>query len=113
MITIEQIRRIAMGLPHVEERPSYGGRPSWRCGQRMFAWVPDDPETLVVWVESVEDKHALIAEAPDRLFTTSHYDGHPIVLALLSNIDIDEAAELITDSWRIRAPKKHLTEFDK
>jgi hypothetical protein len=79
----------------------------------MFTWVRQDPEALVFWVESIEDKHALIAESPDRFFTTSHYDDHPIVLAQLDLIGIDEATELITDSWRIRAPKKHVADLDK
>lgn len=78
----------------------------------MFTWIPDDPEAIVVWAESIEDKLALVASAPDRLFTTPHYDGHPIVLARLDTIDLDEATELITDSWRVRAPKKHVAEFD-
>ncbi len=78
----------------------------------MFTWVRDDPEALVVWVESPEDKQALIDEAPDRFFTTSHYDGHPIVLARLDHIDTDEATELITESWRIRAPKKHVAAYE-
>ena len=89
MITIEQIRAVAMDLPAVEERASSGGRPSWRTGPRMFAWVRDDPEALVVWVQSEEDKHALIASAPDRFFTTEHYDGSPIVLVNLQTIDLD------------------------
>ncbi len=87
MITIDDIRAIALQLPGATERPSYGGRPSWRAGSRMFAWVREDPEALVVWVESVEDKEALIASAPDRFFTTDHYDGHPIVLVSLETVD--------------------------
>ncbi len=66
MITIDQIRAAALALPEVVERASYGGRPSWRAGPRMFAWVREDPEALVVWVDSVEDKHALIATRPRR-----------------------------------------------
>jgi hypothetical protein len=112
MITINEIRRLACGLPGVVERPSYGGRPSWRVGPRMFAWVREEPEALVVWVDSVEDKHALIASAPDRFFTIGHYDGQPIVLVDLAGIDTAEAGELILDSWRARAPKRLVTQFD-
>lgn len=112
MITVDDVRRVAMSLPGVTERPSYGGRPSWRCGPRMFTWVPDDPEALVVWVESIDDKFALIASAPDRFYSTPHHDGHPIVLARLDSIDLDEATEVIIDSWRLRAAKKLVAEFD-
>lgn len=78
----------------------------------MFAWVRESPEALVVWVESVEDKFALIDSAPDRFFTTAHYDGQPIVLVRLDTIDADEVAELITDSWRVRAPAKLVAQLD-
>jgi hypothetical protein len=112
MITIEQIRTMALTMPAAQERPSYGGRPSWRAGPRMFAWVREDPEALVVWVESIEDKDALIASAPDRFFTTDHYHGVPIVLVNLQTVDPDEAGELLVDSWRFRAPKKLVAQFD-
>lgn len=112
MITIEQIRAVALALPGAEERASYGGRPSWRTGPRMFTWVRENPEALVVWVDSVEDKMALIDTAPNRFFTTDHYDDQPIVLVDLDAVDRAEAAELIADSWRFRAPKKLVNGFD-
>jgi hypothetical protein len=111
MITIDDIRAIALQLPGVTERPSYGGRPSWRAGSRMFAWVREDPEALVVWVESVEDKEVLIESAPDRFFTTDHYDGHPIVLVSLAMVEHDEAGELIRDSWCARAPARSVKSY--
>jgi hypothetical protein len=49
MITIDDVRAIALVLPGVTERPSYGGRPSWRAGPgpRWFTWVREltrDPD---------------------------------------------------------------------
>jgi hypothetical protein len=106
MITIDEIRSVALSLPGTFERPSYGGRPSWRTSQRMFAWVREDPEALVVWVESLDDKDALLAADPTVFSTTPHYDGQPIVLVDLDQIELDEATELIVDSWRHRAPRR-------
>jgi hypothetical protein len=71
----------------------------------MFAWIREDPDALVVWVDSLEDKEALITSDPDRFFTTSHYDGHPIILVHLEMVDSDEVTELVTDSWLLRAPR--------
>ncbi len=105
MITEDDIRQLALALPGAYEQASYGGRPSWRTAPRMFAWLRDDPEALVVWVEAVEDKEALIAADPLRFFTTPHYDGQPIVLVRFDAIDADETAELIVDSWLLRAPR--------
>lgn len=112
MITIDDVRDVAMSLPGVEERPSYGGRPSWRTPSRMFTWVRDDPEALVVWVESLDDKEALLSGAADHCLTTPHYDGSPIVLVDLARVDLDTAREYIVDSWRIRAPKRVVARHD-
>ena len=73
MITHDDVRRIALEFPDVEERASYGGRPSWRTPKQMFAWIREQPEALVVWVESEEDKLAIVAAEPDKFFTTDHY----------------------------------------
>lgn len=106
------MRRAALALPGVEERASYGGRPSWRTPQRMFTWIREDPEALVVWVADLDEKEELLASDPDVFFTTAHYDGHPIVLVRLDQVDAHEAGELITESWRQRAPRRAVAAFD-
>lgn len=105
MVTEDEVRRLALDLPGAFERASYGGRPSWRTEPRVFAWLRDEPEALVVWVASLEDKEELLASDPEKFFTTSHYDGRPLVLVELSAIEVDEVRELLTDSWRLRAPR--------
>lgn len=105
MVTEEDVRRIALSLPGAYEQASYGGRPSWRTRPRMFTWIRDEPEAVVVWVDSLEDKEALIASDPGKFFTTSHYDRHSVVLVRLEAVDLEEVTELIGDSWRLRAPQ--------
>ena len=112
MISIEDIRQISLALPGTSERASYGGRPSFRTKQKMFTWVREDPEALVVWVESEGDKLAMIESEPDKFFTTDHYDGHAIVLVRLESVDLQEASELIEDSFRQRATKTLIKELD-
>lgn len=112
MVTVDDIREIASNLPGAYEQASYGGRPAWRTKPRGFAWVRDEPEALVVWVGSVEEKLALVASEPDKFFTTSHYDGSPILLVRLEGVDGAEAAELIEESFRLRAPKRLVAELD-
>ena len=113
MISHDDIRHIASQFPRAIEQPSYGGRPSWRTPALVFIWIRDDPEALVVWVESEEDKLAMIGSEPDKFFTTNHYDGQPIVLVRLDGVDIDEANELIIESWRLRAPKRAVKAWDE
>lgn len=113
MITVDDIRQIALGLPGAEERASYGGLPSWRTKSRMFTRVRDEPDSLVVWVESEDEKHALISSEPAKFFTTPHYDGHAVVLVRLSEVDVTEAQELITESWRLRAPRSLVRRWEE
>jgi len=112
MVSHDDVRRIALALPETHERASYGGRPSFRTTQRMFTWIREDPEALVVWVDSEDEKEALIAAEPSKFFTTDHYDGNPIVLVRLDGVDVYETAELITESWRIRGPKRLVKAWD-
>ncbi len=78
----------------------------------MFAWIREAPEALVVWVSSEEEKVAMIASEPQRFFTTGHYDGTPILLVRLETIDVNEASELVTESWRLRAPRTLVKSWD-
>jgi surfactin synthase thioesterase subunit len=105
MVTESAIRRVALELPEAFEQPSHHGRPSWRTKQRMFAWLRDDPEALVVWVDSLDEKEAKLAREPRVFFTTPHYDGHPMLLVRPEKIDERRAKELITESWKIRATR--------
>ena len=112
MVSTVDVRSIALGLPGAYEQATHGGQPSWRTKPRMFTRIRDDPDALVVWVDSEEDKQALIAAEPRKFSTTPHYDGSPIVLVDMDAIDRDEAAELIVDSWRLRAPKGLVKAWD-
>ena len=54
----------------------------------------------------------MIASEPKKFSTTPHYDGYPMVLVSLKTVGKREATELITESWRLRAPKKLVKEWD-
>ena len=108
--TEDDARRIALSLPATTEKPSYG-TPGFRVKDRLFARVHDLPDTLVVWVADMDEKEALLVSAPDRFFETPHYDGYPMVLVHLDAIEVDELTEVITDSWRNRAPARVLKTY--
>lgn len=108
----DDVRRIALSLPATTEKPSYG-TPGFRVKDRLFARIYDhEGDVLVVWVESLEDKEALLGSEPATFFTTPHYDGHPMVLVRLAEVDEDELTELLTDAWRTRAPARLVTDHD-
>lgn len=102
---VAMIRAAALALPETFEQPSYDGQPSWRTKPRMFAWVRTDPEALVVWVPSLDDKEAMLASEPALFFTTPHYNGLPIVLVRLERLSAPRAESLLLTSYRVRAPR--------
>jgi hypothetical protein len=115
MATWEEVGMIADGLPDVEAGP---GR-TWNVRAKTFALerplrradleflgpaTPGDPP-LAVWVPDRGVKEALLARSPS-CFTTPHFNGYPMVLVRLDRIEVDELAELVTDSWLTRAPRR-------
>ena len=111
MATVDDVRRIALGLPATTEKPSYG-TPGFRVRNKLFARVHEDPDLLVVWCADVAEKEALLASDPTRFTTTPHYDGYPLVLVRIPAVDLDELTELLTDAWRVRAPAKLVSQLD-
>jgi hypothetical protein len=111
VVTEEGVRRVALSLPETTEKPSYG-TPGFRVKDKLFARIREEGDVLVVWCWSLEEKNELVAAEPEKFFTTPHYDGHPTVLVRFSAVDVDELTELLTESWRIRAPKKLVEAFN-
>jgi hypothetical protein len=104
--TVDDVRRIALSLPEVIEKPWFG-TPGFRVKDKGFLRVRDEAEGgLVVWVADLEEKEALLASDPAKFFTTPHYDGHATVLVHLEAIEEDELTELIVDAWLLRAPAR-------
>lgn len=106
MISVEQIRRIALALPGAYEQASHGGMPSWRTKPRGFAWVRLNPEALALWVDSLETKERLLAEEPRLFFTTAHYEGYAMILVRMDRVSLARAKELLTEAWRVRSSKE-------
>ena len=67
----------------------------------------------MVFVSDLGEKEALIAANPDAFYSTSHYDGYAAVLVNLAAVDLDELRELITESWRLKAPVKLRRAFER
>jgi len=111
MVSLEDVRELALALPSTVERPSYG-TPGFRVADRLFARVREEGDVLVVWVEGLDEKEFMLAADPATFFTTPHYDGHPMVLVRMGVVERDELGELLEASWRIRAPKRVVAAFD-
>lgn len=112
MATEDDVRRIIASLPDTSELLS-AGVPYFRVLRRGFAKLRQNPDALVVWTAGLPEKEAMINSDPDKFFTTPHYDGAAAVLVRLAAVDVGELTELLTASWRLRAPDDAREEYDR
>ncbi|UQX88664.1 MmcQ/YjbR family DNA-binding protein [Jatrophihabitans telluris] len=112
MAEAEDVRRIALSLPRAVEIDSEGF--DFRVDNKGFVWsyperVPGRRRVIrsdiaVLFVGDEAEKQALLLGEPDLFFTTPAYDGWPLVMLRLSEVDTVRLTELVTDAWRMRAP---------
>jgi hypothetical protein len=112
MADADDVRRLALALPHVEEIDSDGF--DFRVGGKGFVWsyperVPGQPRRIrtdiaVLYVGDEAEKQALVLGEPELFFTAPGYDDWPLVLLRLPAVGVDRLSELVTDAWRMRAP---------
>jgi hypothetical protein len=111
MSTENDVRKIALSLPETTEKLSYG-TPGFRVKDKLFLRIRSDAEGgLVVFVPDLGEKEALLASDSKKFFTTPHYDGYATVLVNLKAVGVRELRELITESWRCKAPKRVLQTY--
>ncbi|MEV4687479.1 MmcQ/YjbR family DNA-binding protein [Microbacterium sp. LWH3-1.2] len=118
MATLDDLRRTAAGLAGTEERATTGGA-AWFVRSKLYGWechpwpsVPDDMRAiiaseLVVGVKVADpiDALALIEMEPDVFLRTTTPWGEPKVAFRMAGIDREHLAELVTEAWRVQAPK--------
>ena len=113
MADAEDVRRLALALPHVEEIDCEGF--DFRIGGRGFVWsyperLPGQPRRIrtdiaVLYVGDEGEKQALLLGEPRIFFTAPEYGSWPLVLVRLAEVGPGRLAELVTDAWRMRAPE--------
>jgi hypothetical protein len=112
MADADDVRRLARALPHVVEIDSDGF--DFRVADKGFVWsyperTPGRPRVIrtdiaVLYVGDEAEKQALLLGEPEIFFTTPAYDGLPLVMLRLDQVDTERLRELVVDAWRMRAP---------
>jgi hypothetical protein len=121
MADADDVRRVALTLPDVEEIDSDGF--DFRVGGKGFIWsyperLPGQRRVIrtdiaVLFVGDEAEKQALLLGEPEVFFTSPGYDGWPLVMLRLAQVDIERLTELVTDAWRMRAPRDLAGELDE
>ncbi len=119
MATLDDVSRIALGLPEVTEEDSHG-RLSWAVAGKTFAWerpyskadikrfgdeTPPRQPILAVRVEDLVEKEAVLAAGTKGIFTIPHFDGYAAVLIELPTVGMRSLTDVLADGWLARAPR--------
>ncbi len=112
MTDAADVRRVALSLSDVVEVASDGF--DFRVGGRGFVWSYPErrpgqrrlirTDVAVLFVGDEAEKQALLLGEPTTFFTTPAYEGSPLVLLRLVEVDVTRLTELVTDAWRMRSP---------
>jgi hypothetical protein len=104
MPTWEDVRRIALALPDAEESTSYG-HSCFKVNGRPFVNVSREDGAISTRAPD-EERDLLIGARPDVYFVTPHYLGWEAVLVRLEEVDEEELAGRLEDSWEFMRSKK-------
>src|ERR1700758_2405636 len=123
--TLDDVTRLASGLPEVSEGERHGNR-TWFVAGKAFAWdrpfskadirrfgdeTPPEAPILAVRVEDLAEKEAVLAAHPEAFFTIPHFDGYSAVLIQLREVSAPALREAVTDGWLACAPPALVSQF--
>jgi hypothetical protein len=124
--TLDDLRRIALGLPGSEERATTGGA-AWFVRGKLYAWechpwpsIPADVRAIVaselvvgVKLPDPEEALALRDVEPHVFLPQTTRWGEPKIAFRMAGIEPDHLVELVTEAWRVQAPKYLRREYDE
>jgi hypothetical protein len=103
------VMTLGLTLPGVEAATKYDGSPVLKRNGSFMAGLAlhpsAEPDTLVVRID-LEQRDALLEDAPDTYYLTDHYRRHPVVLVRLPRIDREALRDVLAMSWRLTARRR-------
>jgi hypothetical protein len=105
------VRKLALSFPEAEERETWG-EATFRVRNKIFMMLGADGKRASV-KGTREEQAALVAENPDTFYRPEYVGVHGWVGIVLARVDPDEMRELVTEAWRMTAPKRLVKTFDE
>jgi hypothetical protein len=105
MVTLEEVRAVASGLPRTTEA-FVRGRVKFRVGRIVYLAFSRD-ETVMGFAFPKEWRDALVQTEPEKFMLPDASDlRYNWVLVRLDAIDAAEMRELVIDAWAMVVPKR-------
>src|SRR6202012_204846 len=109
-MTFEDIRKLALSWPEVEDGTSYG-TPALKVRKKMLVRLKEDGDSLVMPGVPADERDMLVESQPKVFYFTDHYRDYPIVLVHLPKAKRAIVEPLLRRQWRTLASKAAVRKF--
>jgi hypothetical protein len=110
VVTLEDVRAVATGLPRSSEA-FVRGRVKFRVGRIVYLAFARD-ETMMGFAFPKEWREALVQSEPEKFLLPRPSDlRYNWAVVRLAAIDADELRELVLDAWAFVVPKRVVDEY--
>jgi hypothetical protein len=110
-MTFDEIRKLALAWPEVEDGTSYG-TPALKVRKKMLVRLKEDGDSLVMPGVPQDERDMLVESQPKIFYFTDHYKDYPMVLIRLSKAKRAIVEPLLRRQWRALASRAAAREFD-
>ena len=104
-VTAADIKKIALSFPLAEAKLSYG-KPAFVVAKKFFTRVRAEDNSLVMIVNSIDQRDMMLELDPKTYFITDHYKNYPSILVRMDRVSPEEVRAMLERRWRQIAPKK-------
>ena len=112
-----RLREICLALPEVEEEIAglSGEHAKFQVRGKAFVWCLDDHHgdgRVAIWCKAPPGMQAMLVESDSIRFFIPPYVGHRGWIGLRLDVgetDWEQVRDVVTESYRMTAPKKLLT----
>jgi hypothetical protein len=110
-MTFDDIRKIALAWPEVEDGTSYG-TPALKVRKKMLVRLREDNDSLVMPGVPLDEREMLVESQPKVFYFTDHYRDYPMVLIRLSKAKLSIVEPLLRRHWRTLASKAAVKAYE-
>jgi hypothetical protein len=110
-MTFDDVRKIALAWPEVEDGSSYG-TPALKVRKKMLVRLKEDGDSLVMPGVPIDERDMLVESQPKVFYFTDHYKDYPMVLIRLSKARRTIVEPLLRRQWRVLASKAALKSME-
>jgi hypothetical protein len=110
-VTFDDVRKISLTWPEVEDGTSYG-TPALKVRKKLLVRLREDGDSLVMPGVPPDERDMLVESQPKVFYFTDHYKDYPYVLIRLSKTKRPTVEPLLRRQWRALASKAAVKAFE-